>query len=147
MLTAELINQHMPSTPNVHYVVFEEKHFDDMRQYGFDELSDAELLEEKSYIVAQTKEDAAFTIMYKGKPVCVFGCLIYWDGVAEMWSLISDDIRRFPLCLTRCGRTWADICEIAFNLHRLEITVKASDERETKWAYALGFTHESFMEK
>jgi hypothetical protein len=147
ILTVELINQYMPQTPNVHYEVFQEKHLDDMRQYGFDGLSDAELAEEKSYIVAQTIEDAAFTIMYKDKPVCVFGCLLYWNGVAEMWSLISDDIRRFPLFLTKCGRTWADICEVAFKLHRLEITVRASDERATKWAFALGFKHESFMEK
>jgi hypothetical protein len=147
MLTVDLINQHMPYKANMRYVAFEDKHLDEMTNYGFDDLSDAEKREEKQYIIAQTKEDVAFTCLYNDKPICVFGCLIYWDGVAEIWSLISEDFREFPLHLTKCGRVWIDICEIAFKLHRIEITVKASDERATKWANALYFTHESFMEK
>jgi hypothetical protein len=72
---------------------------------------------------------------------------MYWDGVGEMWSLISDDFRQFPIFLTKAGQAWGDICEIAFKLHRLEMTVKASDNRANQWALALGFKHESFMEK
>jgi hypothetical protein len=147
MLSVDMLNQHMPQKEYVTYVDFEARHLDEMTNYGLDDLSDAELLEEKQYIIAQTIDDVAFTILYKGKPICVFGCLQYWNGVAEMWSLISDDFRQFPIFLTKAGQTWADICEIAFNLHRLEITVKDEDCRAIKWAYALGFKHESFMEK
>lgn len=147
MLTVDMLNQYMPRKSDMQYVAFEDWHLDKMTNYGFDDLSDAEFREEASYIVAQTKEDVAFTLMLKDKPICVFGCLTYWSGVAEMWSLISEDFRQFPILLTKCGQTWADLCEIALKLHRLEMTVKASDERATKWAYALGFKHESFMEK
>jgi hypothetical protein len=147
MMTVDLLNQHMPKIDGIEYVNFEEKHLGQMTNYGFDDFSDAEFCEEVSYIVAQTINDAAFTCIYNGKPICVFGCLLYWEGVAEMWSLISQDFRQFPVLLTKCGQTWADLCEIAFKLHRLEMTVKASDERATKWASALHFKHESFMEK
>ena len=147
MLSAAVVNEYMPQKDGITYVQFEDWHLDEMTNYGFDDLSDAEKLEEKQNIIAQAKEDVAFTIMYHGKPVCVFGCLMFWKGVAEMWSLISDDLRQFPRFLTKCGKTWADICEIVFDLHRLEITVRASDSRATKWAFALGFKHESFMEK
>ena len=147
MITAELLNQHMPHKDGITYVPFEENHLDEMVNYGFDHLSDAELREEKQYIIAQTTEDLAFTCLYHGKPICVFGCLLYWEGVAEIWSLIAEEFRQLPLYLTKAGQVWCDMCEIALKLHRIEITVKASDERATKWASALYFKHESFMEK
>lgn len=147
MLTVNFVNEHMPKKEYVAYVQFEAWHLDKITDCGFDDYSIDKLSEEKHQIVQQTIDDAAFTIMYKGKPVCIFGCLMFWDGVAEMWSLISDDIRQFPIFLTKAGQTWADICEVVFNLHRLEISVKASDTRATKWAYSLGFVHESTMVK
>jgi hypothetical protein len=147
MLSVDMVNQYMPQKPYVTYVNFEARHLDKMTNYGLDDLSDAELLEEKQYIIAQTVDDVAFTCLYKGNPICVFGFMMYWDGVGEMWSLISDDFRQFPIFLTKAGQAWGDICEIAFKLHRLEMTVKASDNRANQWALALGFKHESFMEK
>lgn len=147
MLTVDMLNQHMPKMCGMKYVAFEERHLDEMQNYGFDDLSEAELREEKQYIVAQTKEDVAFTCLLNDKPICVFGCMKYWDGVAEMWSLISDDFRRFPVHLTKCARVFIDMCEIAFKLHRVEMTVLASDKRATKWPLALYFKHEAFMEK
>jgi hypothetical protein len=147
MLSVDMLNKHMPQKEHVTYVDFKARHLDEMTNYGLDDFSDAELLEEKQCIIAQTIDDVAFTILYKGKPICVFGCLQYWNGVAEMWSLISEDFRQFPIFLTKAGQTWADLCEIAFKLHRLEMTVKASDKRATQWASALHFKHESFMEK
>jgi hypothetical protein len=147
MLSVNNVNKYMPKKEYVTYVQFEAWHLDEIKNFGFEGLSDIEIIKEKESIVDQTIDDVAFTIMYKDKPVCIFGCLKFWDGVAEMWSLISDDIRQFPVFLTKAGQCWADICDIAFNLHRLEITVKASDIRATKWAYALGFKHESLMEK
>jgi phage pi2 protein 07 len=145
--TIDLVNKYMPKKNNIRFVAFEAKHLDEMQCYGFDNLSDADLAEEKNSIVEQTIDDVAFTILYNNKPVCVFGCVIYWEGVAEVWSLISDDLRKFPVFLTKCGQVWCDICEVLFNLHRVEITVKASDKRATKWAPVLGFKHESLMEK
>lgn len=147
MLTVSFVNEYMPQKEYVTYVQFEAWHLDKITDCGFNGLTDAHLLEEKQEVIQQTIDDAAFTMMYKGKPVCIFGCLLFWDGVAEMWSLISNDIRQYPVYLTKAGQAWADICEIVFNLHRLEITVKASDTRATKWAFALGFVHESIMVK
>lgn len=147
MLTVNFLNEHLPQKEHFAYVQFEAWHLDKITNCGFDSLSNTDLLEEKQNIIEQARDDAAFTIMYKNKPVCIFGCLIYWSGVAEMWSFISDDIRKSPVFLTKCGRKWAEICDIAFKLHRLEITVNAADVRATKWAYALGFKHEALMEK
>lgn len=147
MLTVNDVNKYMPKKEYVTYVQFEAWHLDNIKSFGFESLSDDEIMEEKESIIDQAANDLAFTVMYKNKPICVFGCLKYWNGVAEMWALISDDIRKFPVYLTRAGQKWASICNIVFNLHRLEMTVKASDDRATRWAYALGFKHESLMEK
>ena len=40
-----------------------------------------------------------------------------------------------------------NMCGIALKLHRVEMTVNASDKRASKWPLALYFKHESFMEK
>jgi len=147
MITIEMLNQHMPKKSNIEFVDFEYEHLNNIGYDWFNGLSDDEVLAEKEYILEQAEQGVAFTCLLNKKPVCVFGCLVYWQGVAELWSVIADEYRKMPIHLTKCGQVWGDICEVVYQLHRLEMTVKASDARANKWAIALGFKHESLMEK
>jgi hypothetical protein len=47
--------------------------------------------------------------------------------------------------MTKIGIAFADISEIAMGLHRLQITVKTSDNRAINWARAIGFISECTM--
>jgi hypothetical protein len=81
------------------------------------------------------------------EPVACFGCSLLWDGVGEMWSVIGDTARTRPIAMTKVGLAFADICEIALRLHRLQITVKTADVRAISWARAIGFISECTMKE
>ena len=98
-------------------------------------------------ITYQSECGPAITAFAYGKPAAVFGCVLMWNGVGEMWSIFSEASRRYPFAMTNVAITFLDICEILFHLHRLQITVKTSDIRAMKWAKYLGFVPEGNMIK
>jgi ribosomal protein S18 acetylase RimI-like enzyme len=77
----------------------------------------------------------------------MFGCIILWTGVAEMWSIISDDARRYPKQLTLVAKGFSDIVAQSLSLHRLQLTVRSDEPRALRWAEYLGFEIEGLMKK
>jgi len=80
-------------------------------------------------------------------PVAMFGFVPIWEGVAESWLLADNEARKKPLALTKYGIAAHDIAKISMGLHRLQITVRITDNRAVKWAFALGFKNEAIMKK
>lgn len=121
--------------------------------YHLDELDCIEMKSQKNITPAEFKNminhqvncGPALTCFLYNKPVAIFGSTIMWKGVAEFWSLLSEQSRRYPLAMTKAGLTFIDICEILFHLHRVQITVKTSDNRAIAWAKTLGFEPETNM--
>lgn len=79
------------------------------------------------------------------KPVVCFGFVPIWSGVAEAWMIGSKPAREYPMTMTRTGKKAMDIAKISMGLHRLQITVRNTDKKAEKWAYAIGFQKESTM--
>jgi hypothetical protein len=101
----------------------------------------------KDQIKGQATRGPVITAFLYGKPVAVFGCGLFWNGVGEAWSLLSPQSKRYPIAMIRASKAFLDICWITFNLHRLQITVKTSDTVAMRFALALKFEAECNMKK
>jgi RimJ/RimL family protein N-acetyltransferase len=89
----------------------------------------------------------AVTAFLDLKPVACFGFVPVWDGVAEAWLIADDKARTKPIGMTKVGKTFFDIAEISWQLHRVQISVRTQDSRAHRWAIALGFREEGVMHK
>lgn len=101
----------------------------------------------KRQIAGQAARGPVITAFLHGQPVAVFGCGLLWNGVAEVWSLLSEKSKRYPMTMIRAAKAFLDICWITFNLHRLQISVKTSDNVAMRFAQALKFEPEGIMAK
>ena len=101
----------------------------------------------KAQIAGQATRGPVITAFLHGQPVAVFGCGLLWNGVAEVWSLLSEQSKRYPMTMIRASKAFLDICWITFNLHRLQISVKTSDNVAMRFAQALKFEPEGIMAK
>lgn len=96
---------------------------------------------------AQIHMGPAVTVFVDLKPVGVFGFVPIWSGVAEAWFVNSIAARKYPIAMTKYGRKVQDIAQISMGLHRIQITVRTTDKRAERWAYAIGFQKESVLRK
>jgi len=139
------ILQHMPEIPGAYFLPFMPSHLeriDDAHMYFASKMGKNSVIE---HINLQAEQGPAITAMLRGEPVAIFGCVLMWNGVGELWSMFSEKARRYPFAMTNSGITFCDIVEILFHLHRLQITVKTADTRAIKWANVLGFKAEGVM--
>jgi hypothetical protein len=101
----------------------------------------AELLE------MQSQMGPAVTAFLNMEPVAIFGFVSIWRGVAETWLVPDEKVRSIPMTLTRIGMKVMDITMISMGLHRIQLTVRTTDKRAEKWAYAIGFKQEGVLHK
>jgi hypothetical protein len=141
------LTKHFPTVKGVEYTTFVVHHAFYVEGGEFSGLSAAKCVGIKTMLETQAQYGFAMTCHLNGQPVACFGCTKLWDGVGEMWSIIGDQARKHPIAMTKIGITFADICEIAMGLHRLQITVKTSDKRAMSWAKAIGFISECTMKR
>jgi hypothetical protein len=135
--------KHLPRIAGVEYRPSEIGDVDNIAAVEFWGLTSEHLAVLKQTIEIQRRYGAySLTVHLHNKPVALFGCILMWHGVAELWALLSKDTFKRPLALSKCALTFADICEISLKLHRLQIHVKSSNERAVKWGEFLGFSIE-----
>lgn len=137
----------MPKYNGVVYTPFIFDHAINIVGGEFEGYSTQRMIGVQEMLETQSQYGFAFSCWLYGEVVAVFGCSLLWQGVGEMWSVIGDTARTKPIAMTKIGISFADICEIALNLHRLQITVKTSDIRAMKWARAIGFISECTMKQ
>ena len=137
----------LPKIKGVTYAKFDISHAFEIEEGAFEGYSTQRLIGVKELLESQSKYGFAITCFLHNKPVASFGCARLWQGVAEMWSVIGDGARTHPIAMTKTAISFADICEIYFSLHRLQITVKTSDKRANSWARAIGFISECTMKQ
>lgn len=144
-LSIKELNDNMPKINGVIFAPFVFQHAMDIKGGEFAGYSAQRMVGIKTMLETQAQFGFAYTCFLYGEPVAVFGCSLLWNGVAEMWSVIGDVARTKPIAMTKVGIAFADISEIAMGLHRLQITVKTSDNRAINWARAIGFISECTM--
>lgn len=138
--------ENLPHVKGAYFLPFHVDHLDELD--NLDEYIQSFGLEGfKAQIAGQATRGPVITAFLYGKPVAVFGCGLLWNGVAEVWSLLSEQSKRYPLAMIRASKAFLDICWITFNLHRLQISVKTSDNVAMRFALALKFEPEGIMAK
>lgn len=95
----------------------------------------------------QARMGPAVTAFLNMEPVAIFGFVSIWEGVAETWLMPDEKVRTIPVTLTRIGIKVMDIAMISMGLHRIQLTVRTTDKRAERWAYAIGFKQEAVMQK
>ena len=139
------ILKNMPDVNHGYYLPFHESHLDNftgIQEYGSQSLS---IEDRKRLIIFQSHCGPCITAFVNNKPVAMFGCVFLWSGVGEAWSLFAQESRRYPIAMTKGAIAFFDSCQILFNLHRIQITVKCDDKRAVSWAKYLNFTEEGVM--
>ena len=96
-------------------------------------------------VAGQATLGPAVTAFLNLKPVACFGFVEIWQGVAEAWLIADDKARTKPIGMTKVGKTFFDIAEISYSLHRIQISVRTTDTRAHQWAKVLGFAEEGTM--
>jgi len=144
-LSIRELNDNMPKINGVMFAPFVFQHAMDIEGGEFAGYSAQRMVGVKTMLETQAQFGFAYTCFLHSEPVAVFGSSLLWSGVAEMWSVIGNTARTKPIAMTKIGIAFADISEIAMGLHRLQITVKTSDNRAINWARAIGFISECTM--
>lgn len=140
------ILENLPHVKGSYYLPFHIDHLDNLDNVdGYVQMLGLEGF--KKQIAGQANRGPVITAFINGKPVAVFGCGLLWTGVAEVWTLLSEQSKRYPIAMIRASKSFLDICWITFNLHRLQITVKTSDTVAMRFALALKFEVECNMKK
>lgn len=140
------LNERLPYKVGVCYIPMHPSHLHHMR-ITEDQLPFAKAVSMDAMLEMQARLGLAVTALVHGKPVAMFGCIMLWTGVAEMWSIISDDARRYPKQLTIVAKGFSDIVAKSLSLHRLQLTVRFDEPRALRWAEYLGFEIEGLMHK
>ncbi len=113
----------------------DQKHLKEMPYYA-DYLDDA------------SKDGYGYAVIDAGKPMLCFGVSPQWYGVAELWmipdtKLVSKNKIRFH----RGALRFMDLIMEELNLHRIHVTVLASNIKAIKWIESISFVREGVLKK
>lgn len=135
----------MPHVKHGYFLPFHSDHLDQFEGIIEYESQSITLEDRKRFVVFQSQCGPCITAFVNNNPVAIFGCVFLWKGVCEAWSIFSQQSRRYPIAMTKGANAFFDSCQILFNLHRIQITVKCDDKRAVSWAKFLHFESEGIM--
>ena len=131
--------------PTQNLIPFRPEHLLRMELKG-DELRYLEIIPEyHRYIIDMAIPDLSWTLVGKGKPVCLFGVRPMWPGVAEVWMLPGIGIEENAIALVKGGRHIFAQIEQEYGVRRLQIAVRKSNYTAYKFARSVYFEQESLM--
>jgi len=90
----------------------------------------------------------AFTAIFDDKIVGVGGMIILWDGVGEMWLMLTADCKRegiFGIVAFQAIRNKVDELIKDHKMRRVQCTVRVDFPQARKMVVALGFKLEGLM--
>ncbi len=115
-----------------------------------DSLTLSEIFEHKDALMygklAIMDGSPAFTILSDDKIIGIIGGSYFFPGVAEVYALLSNDIKG-NFSFHKAVKTIVDGAFEAFKVHRLQMVVRADFLVGQKWAESLGFEAECVMKK
>jgi len=143
---AERLNQ-ANKRKGLFFMPFSPAHVDRIKVDAEEVLVVARPDEIKDLLTTQAGMGGAVTAFLNMEPIAIFGFVSIWKGVAETWLVPDEKVRNIPVTLTRVGDKVMDIAMISMGLHRIQLTVRTTDKRAEKWAYAIGFKCDGVLRK
>ena len=101
----------------------------------------------KDYPDLIAPSDYCHTALWDGEVVGVGGVIIYWEGVGEVWILLSPKIRKFPIQMVRCIRKMYEKHSTDRSFRRLQCVVSIDFPQGQKMVESLGFEKEGLLRK
>ena len=92
----------------------------------------------------------AFTVIFEDKIVGVGGMIILWDGVGEMWLMLTADCKRegiFGIIAFQAIKNKVDELITEHKMRRVQCTVRVDFPKARKMVEALGFKLEGLMKE
>ena len=112
---------------------------------AFEYLMDAETI--KIFSIAYSLRGTSYGIEHDG---CIVGCAgIYelWPGVAEAWTLFSQEAKNHPYFIHKMTKRIVHNAAKEKPYHRIHAVVRKNDPIAIRWAERLGFEYESTMKR
>lgn len=88
------------------------------------------------------------TTLFKGDQILgIVGGFKWNPGVIQIWAILSEDIKKYPISFHKICLELIDFCEQQHSPRRLQIDVRVDFERGQRWAESMGFIREGTMKK
>jgi RimJ/RimL family protein N-acetyltransferase len=84
----------------------------------------------------------SYTVLNDDKIIGVFGFARILDGCFHLWSILSEEIRKFPIATYKIT-----LAAISIQARRIQMTTAMSNTIATTFAYRMGFTLEGVLKK
>lgn len=96
-------------------------------------------------LVALEQSGPAYTAMIDGDVVGCAGVILSWRGCGEVWSVLADEAKLYPLFLHRSVKRMLNMIIEEHELHRVQGIVINGVEKGHAWMRRLGFKSEGLM--
>jgi hypothetical protein len=90
----------------------------------------------------------AYTAEYEGKIVGIGGMVVLWEGVGEMWLMLTADSKRegvYGIMVYQAIKNKVDELIKEYNMRRVQCTVRTDFNKARKMVETLGFQLEGLM--
>lgn len=97
--------------------------------------------------MAASERGEALTILADDEILSIGGVVSLFPGTAELWSLASTAVDKFPISFHKANIRILDYWIKALKLRRLQCKVYSEHVRSIEWLKRLGFQEEGLMRK
>jgi RimJ/RimL family protein N-acetyltransferase len=87
----------------------------------------------------------ALTLFDDDTLLAVGGVIMFWQGVGEVWMMVSPEGRKKGLALFKCMSDFLNTCFNEYGFHRIQTSVLVSFQEAHKCIMRLGFIPEGMM--
>ena len=119
--------------------------------FHLDMIDPLEVFNDDASLIARQKAailspDSMCWTMFSGdEAIAVVGITVFWNGVAEIWSVISKGMYRSKISFAKSLKRFLYAAIDGFSLSRCQVTVRAGSLVAERWVKFLGFKRESTM--
>lgn len=88
-----------------------------------------------------------YTCLSGNRPIAIIGWTLLFPGVADLWSLVSEEIKKYGKSFYKFCMTLMEFGNYNLGIHRFQMTVRVGNKELIRWSEALHMKCEGLMEK
>lgn len=83
----------------------------------------------------------------KDEPIAIIGLSILWPGVADVWAVTSEEVKKEPISFHKRVKHALDFYMEELKIRKYQVYVKAEFSVGIRWMGSFGFKVEGLLEK
>ena len=87
----------------------------------------------------------AVSLLVDDLVLAIFGGFYVSKGVFQIWGIVSNDVRRYPVSFYKHTKSLLSFFEKKESPRRIQIDIRVSHKDLSHWAKSLGFSPEGIM--